>query len=177
MSYLLVSSLFLILANLPFGLTGGQAQSSNVLPGWEKAGACQIRFLIPKDLKNQHVKGIDSCFAEFRSDKMRLAIDAGWFGDGTFAKTEAMLEFTEESVVIDGKKVQLITYRDGQTKSKRKFFARLFVTLHEGKSRNTDPSVFLFMTVEAKSERELEIANQIFHSITFEPYRPFLIEW
>ncbi|MEK6334163.1 MAG: hypothetical protein AABM67_04380 [Acidobacteriota bacterium] len=108
---------------------------------------------------------------------MRLAIDAGSFGDGSFAKTEAMLDFTEEPVVIDSKHVQLITYRDGQTKSKRKFFAQLFVTLHEGKSRNTDPSVFLVMTVAGKSEKELETANQIFRSITFDPYRPFLIEW
>ena len=174
---LLVSLLFLTLAQMSVGLTCGQAQSSTVPPGWETVGACQIRFRIPHDLKNQHVKGIDSCFAEFRNGKMRLAIDASGLGGGGFTKAESMLDFVEESVVIDGKKVQIITYKDGRTKSKRKFVAGLYVVLYEAKPKETQTSVFLYMTVAGNSEKEIEIAKQIFRSIHFDAYRPFLIEW
>jgi hypothetical protein len=177
MLHLVVSSLLLTLAHISLGLVFSHAQSPTVPRGWDKAAACQIRFLIPKDLKNQHVKGIDSCFAEFRNGKMRLAIDASSFGGGDFAKTKTMLDFVEESVAIDGKKVQLIFYKDGQTKSKRRFVAVLFVILHEGKAKDTDPSVFLYMTIEGKSEKEIVVAKQIFDSIHFDTYRPFSIEW
>ena len=177
MLHLHVSLLFLTLAHMSLGLTCSHAQTSTVTPGWEKVGVCHIRFLIPRGLKNQRAKGIDSCVAEFRNGKMRLAIDAGGFGGGEFIKAETMLDFVEESVVVDGKKVHIITYRDGRAKAKHKFVARLFVMLHEGKSRDTYPSAFLYMTVEGKSENELELARQIFRSIQFDIYRPFLIEW
>ena len=172
-----VSLLLLTLAHMSLGLTCGQAQSSTITPGWERVAACQIRFLIPQDLKNQYVKGIDSCFAEFRNGKMRLAIDAGSLGGGGFTKYETMLDFVEESAVLDGKKVQIITYKDGQTKSKRKFIAGLYVVLYEAKPKDTQMSAFLYMTVQGNSEKEIEIAKQVFRSIHFDTYRPFLIEW
>src|SRR5882762_9362289 len=104
----LVSSLFLTLAHTSVGFTYWHAQTFAMTPGWEKVSVCQIRFLIPKNLKNQHAKGIDSCVAEFHNGTMRLAIDAGSFG-GDIAKAKTMLDFTEEFAVIDGKKAQLIT--------------------------------------------------------------------
>src|SRR6185295_10981087 len=137
MFHQIVSSLLLAFNLTPLGLTRSQAQSPEVPPGWEKAAACQIRFLLPKDLKNQHVRGIDSCYAEFRGGKMRLSIDSSSLGGGVFTRTESMLDFAEETVIIDAKKVRIITYKDGQTKSKRKFFANVFVVLHEGQSRPT----------------------------------------
>jgi hypothetical protein len=177
MCHLLVSLLFLTLAHLSLGLTCVHAQSSTVTSGWKRVAACQMRFLIPQDLKKQPGNGIDSCFAEFRNGKMRLAIDAGTLGNGGFAKDETMLDFVEESVVVDGKKVQLITYKDGRTKSKRKFVAELYVVLYQAKPNETQRSAFLYMTVHGNSEKEIEIAKQIFHSIHFDVYRPFLIEW
>ena len=173
---LVVSSLFLTLAHLSLGFTYCHAQSSTVTPGWEKVSVCQIRFLIPKNLKNQHAKGIDSCVAEFRNGTMRLAIDAGSFG-GEVTKAEMMVDFKEEFVVIDGKKVQLITYKDAQTKSKRKFVAGLYVVLYEAKPKETQTSAFLYMSVAGKSEKEIEIAKQIFRSIRFDPYQPTTITW
>ena len=172
----LVSSLFLTLAHTSVGFTYCHAQSSTVTPGWEKVSVCQIRFLIPRDLKNQHAKGIDSCVAEFRNGTMRLAIDAGSFG-GDITKAETMLDFTEESLVIDGRKVQLITYKHAQTKSKRKFVAALYVVLYEAKPKETQTSAFLYMSLEGKSEKEIEVAMQIFRSIRFDPYRPTTITW
>ena len=173
----IISLLFLTLALVSLGLTCSHAQSPTVTPDWEKVGVCQIRFLIPKDLKNQHVKGIDSCFAEFRNGKMRLAIDASGLGGGGFTKYETMLDFVDESVVIDGKKVQIITYKDGRTKSKRKFVAGLYVVLYEAKPKETQTSAFLYMTVEGNSEKEIQIAKQIFRSIQFDAYKPSTITW
>jgi hypothetical protein len=127
-------------------------------------------------LKNQHAKGIDSCVAEFRNGTMRLAIDAGSFG-GDIAKAEMMLDFTEEFAVIDGKKVQLITYKDARTKSKRKFVAGLYVVLYEAKPKEAQTSAFLYMTVEGHSEKEIAMAKQIFRSIRFDAYKPSTITW
>jgi hypothetical protein len=174
----IISILFLTLAVVSLGLICSHAQSPTVTLDWEKVGVCQIRFLIPKDLKNQHAKGIDSCFAEFRSGKMRLAIDASGLGSGGgFTKHETMLDFVEESVVIDGKKVQIITYKDGRTKSKRKFVAGLFVVLYEAKPKETQTSAYLYMTVEGNNEEEIQIAKQIFLSIQFDAYKPSSITW
>jgi hypothetical protein len=177
MFHLLVSLLLLTLAHMSLWLTGSKAQSSTVSPGWERASACQIRFLIPQGLKDQHVKGIDSCVAEFRNGKMRLTIDAGTLGGAAYTKYESITDFVEEYVVLDGKKVQIVSYKDGRTKSKRKFIAGLYVVLYEAKPKDTQRSAFLYMTVQGNSEKEIEIAKQIFRSIHFDTYRPFLIEW
>jgi hypothetical protein len=106
---------------------------------------------------------------------MRLTIDAGSWG-GVFTRTETSLDFKEEFIDIDGKKAQVVTYRDALSNSSRKFVAGFYVVLYESPNKEKQPSAFLYMTVRAKSEKELEIAKQIFHSIRFDDYRPFTFE-
>lgn len=151
------------------------AQEPAIPPGWKKVSACQIRFLIPKDLKNQHARGIDSCFVEFRNGKMRLAIDSGPWG-GVITKVEATHNFKEEFIEIDGKKAQVVTYQNARNKSNRKFVAGFYVVLYEAQKNERQSSAFLYMTIQARSEKELEIAKQIFQSIRFDDYRPVTIE-
>ncbi len=127
--------------------------------------------MIPKELKNQYAKGIDSCFVEFRSGKMRLSIDSGSYG-GVYQKSESNLDFKEEYIEIDGKKAQIITYKDAKKKSKRKFVAGFYVVLYESQNKTREQSAFLYMTIESKNENDLKIAKQIFQSIRFDVYSP-----
>ena len=175
MNRLFLRILFLTFAYSWAGLIISHAQDSTIPPGWKTVSACQIRFLVPKDLKNQNVRGIDSCFVEFRNSKMRLTIDAGSWG-GVFTRTEASLDFKEEFINIDGKKAQVVTYKDAQSSSSRKFVAGFYVVLYESPDKEKLSSAFLYMTVRVKGEKELEVAKQIFHSIRFDDYRPFTFE-
>ncbi len=151
------------------------AQDSQIPTDWKKVKVCQINFLLPKNLKNQYAKGIDSCVADFRNGKMKLTIDSGHFG-GNIEKTETNLPFKEEFTEIDGKKVQLYFYKNTKNKANRRFIAGLYVVLDEAKNKEKDLSTFLYMTVEAKSETEIEIAKQIFRSISFDVFAPFSVQ-
>ena len=102
---------------------------------------------------------------------MRLSIDSGSYG-GVYKKAESYLYFTEEFIEIDGKKAQIITYKDAQKKSKRKFVAGLYVVLYKSQNKEMQPSAFLYMTIEGKNENDLEIAKQIFQTIRFDIYLP-----
>lgn len=168
--------LFLALVYAFVGLTVSYAQNSKIPSKWTTVKACQINFAIPKSLKNQYAKGIDSCVADFRNGRMKLTIDSGHYG-GTFTKSETSLNFKEEFVEIDGKKVQLVFYKDTRKKANRKFVAGLAVVLNEAKNKEKELSTFLIMMVEAKSETEIEIAKQIFQSIRFDVFAPFIVEW
>ena len=167
----LSSILFLLFIYNCCALIEIRAQDSIDSSDWEKINVCQIKFLIPKKLKNQYAKGIDSCFVEFSSGKMRLSIDSGSYG-GVYERTESRLDFKEEFVEIDGKKAQIVTYKDAQKKSKRKFVAGFYVVLDESSNKERKPSVFLYMTIESKNENDLKIAKQIFQSIRFDVYSP-----
>lgn len=168
----LFTILFLIFVYACIALIEIHAQDATIPPDWEKVGVCQINFLIPKNLKNQYSRGIDSCFAEFRSKNMYLAIDSGSWGGGEQTKIESNLDFKEESVEIDGKKAQIITYKDAQKKSKRKFIAVFNVVLYESQKNEIQRNVNLSMKIEAKNENDLETAKQIFQSIRFDAYSP-----
>jgi len=171
------SLLFLILVCTSGVVIQCRAQTP-ATPAWEQATACQIRFMVPKNLKNQHVKGIDSCYAEFRASRMRLAIEASSLFQGeTLGKTGTMSEFTMETVAINDRSAQIATYQDNQTKSKRKFHAKFYVTLCAAKPECPERSVHLLMSAEGQTEKEIEVAKQIFRSVRFDPYRPFLITW
>ena len=175
MNCLFLRILLLTFAHTGVGLINSHAQGPAVPSDWKQVSACHIRFVTPKDLKNQFARGIDSCFAEFRNRRMRLAIDSGSSG-GVFTKAGTSLDFKEEFIEIDGKKAQVVTYKDARSKANRKFVAGFYVVLYEAQNKERQSSAFLYMTVQGKSEKELEIAKRIFQSIRFDVYRPFVIE-
>lgn len=172
----LFSILLLAVAYIHAGSIESYAQDSTTPTEWKKVSVCRINFRLPETFKNQYAKGIDSCVAEFRVGKMRLAIDSGSYGGG-FTKAETSLNFKEEIVEIDGKKAQVVTYQDTRKKSTRKFVAGFSVVLFESQDKQKQPSVFLIMTIESKREKDLETARQIFQSIRFEPFTPSTVEW
>jgi hypothetical protein len=140
------------------------------LKSWKKISACKISFLVPKNVKNQKAQGIDSCIAEFESSSVRISIDYGWYG-GSFTKYDTMLDFKEESIEIDGKKAQLVSYVEGSMFAKyhpkEKYVMGIYVNLSEGQNQEV-MKTSLKMKVAAKSERDLQTAKQIFRSIKFQ---------
>lgn len=161
---------FLFFAFTYFGLLNAKAQDLKPPAGWKKVTLCQINFFIPDKLKNQYAKGIDSCVGEFKTRKIRLAIDYGWHG-GAYIKDSLGAGFKVELAEIDGKKARIITYKDA--KNKRSFISGLYVLVNEAKD---GVKTSLSMTIEVKSEKDIEIARQIFRSIRFEPFTPMVIE-
>ena len=163
--------LFLAFAYISAGLTSSYAQSSEIPNGWKRVSLCQLNFLIPKHLKNQHVKGIDSCVAEFKSSKMRLAIDYGSYS-GAYKSDGTTVDFKEEFTEIDGKKAQLVTFKD--TRDSRRFVAGLYVLIHEAQNgMNTS----LNMSIRVKSAEDLETARHVFQSLRFDKFKPFTVQW
>jgi len=160
----LFSILFLAFAYTFVGLPNYYAQDSKIPSGWKKVSVCQINFLMPKNLKNQNVKGVDSCVVHFKSGKMRLSIDYGYYG-GTYKNDGRVVGFKERFTEIDGKKAQLVTYK--YTLNDKKSITGLYVLIYEAQD---GMKTSLTMTIEAKSEKEMETAQQIFQSLRFSEF-------
>ena len=153
--------LFLVLAYNYVGLIDGYAQDLIVPNDWKEISVCEIKFAMPINLKNQNVKGIDSCVADFKSSKMRIGIDYGSYG-GAYKNNGTKVDFKEEFTEIDEKKAQLVTYKN--TRNSRKVSAGLYVLVYEA---NDGTKTSLNMTIEVESEKDLETVKQIFKSVLF----------
>ena len=157
----LFSILFLAVAFNYVSLIDGYAQDLIVPTGWKVVSVCEIKFLIPIDLKGQKSKGIDSCVADFKSSKFKIGIDYG--SHGTAYKNDgAKVDFKEEFTEIDGRKIQLITYKDAP--NNRQITAGLYALIYEAQD---GAKTSLKITIEVESEKSLETAKQIFQSILF----------
>ncbi|MCA1622965.1 MAG: hypothetical protein LC768_04210 [Acidobacteria bacterium] len=161
---------FLFLCPIFFGISTIAQEKDMILKSWKKTSACKISFLIPKSVKNLDAKEIDSCVAEFENKTIRISIDYGWYGSN-FTKIDTMLEFNEETIEIDGKKAQLVSYIDGSIFAKQhpkeKYVMGIYVNLSEGQTQEI-MKTSLKMKVAAKSKKEMQTAKQIFHSIKFQ---------
>ena len=101
---------------------------------------------------------------------MRIAIDYGLYS-GEYKNDGTTVDFKEEFTEIDGKKAQLVTFKDAR--DRRKLVAGLYVLIHEvpGKMKTS-----LNMMINVKNAEDLETAKRIFRSIRFDEYKPFTVE-
>jgi len=125
-----------------------------------------------KDLKRTDVRGVDSCFAEFTNQKIRLYLDYGYY-TGPKAKSVRDFDFKEQSILVGGKTAQLTTYNDDTTYSGGKkpylrYFANLYVIVKPADAEFGSRPVSLTMNVGGESEGAEEIGLRIFRSIRFE---------
>lgn len=81
------------------------------------------------------------------------------------------VDFKEEFTEIDGKKAQLVTFKD--TRGSRKFVAGLYVLIYEAPD---GMKTSLNMSINVKSAEDLETAKQIFQSLRFDAFKPFTVE-
>ncbi len=156
-----LSILFLVLAYNYAGLIDGSAQDLKIPKGWKEISVCEIKFALPVNLKSQNVKGVDSCAAEYKGNKIKIGIDYGSYGSA-YKNDGTKVNFKEEFTEIDGKKTQLATYK--YSPNSRTITAGLYVLIYEA---NDGTKTSLNMTAEVESEKDLESAKQIFQNILF----------
>ncbi len=129
--------------------------------GWAKINICHISFFAPSDMKDLGAKGADSCVAQFANNDIRLYLDYGRHISASSRRNS--LEFKEQSISIDGKTAQLVTYIDDtHGNSGLKYDASLYVVVKESESEG------LMMWVEGERKKDQEIAQRIFRTIRFE---------
>ena len=163
MTRLILSTVFIAFAVPAFDHVAAQNQAVN--DEWVTVHVCHLSFLMPKDLKQTDLRGIDSCIAEFTNGKIRLYLDYGYY-TGPKKKSARDFDFKEQSIMVDGKTAQVATYNDDTTDSGGKnpylrYFANLYVIVK--------PNDFsLTMNVGGESEGDEEIGLRIFRSIRFE---------
>lgn len=163
--------LFFVVISVGAASSESRAQEETKAPaGWKKFSACQFHFLAPSNLKNQNARGIDSCVAEYKSSKLRIAIDYGWYG-GSYRNDSGAIDFKEEIIEIDGRKAQLVTFKNAR--GKQAYVAGLYVLIHQSQDGT---KVSLNMTINAKTAEDSETAKQIFRSLRFDGYQPFTVE-
>jgi hypothetical protein len=129
------------------------AQEREIPKRWREVKICGLSFLIPKELKNQKIRGIDSCVASFEGKKITLGMDYGAYTAAPESET-IYPDTKRELLEIDGKKAHLATYSYG---------ARIYVLV--GKSDFGKHA--LGMTISIKNKNDVETARQIFQSIRF----------
>lgn len=102
------------------------------------------------------MRGIDSCVAEFKSDKLRLTVDYGSYG-GAYRDDGSNAEFKEEFIEIDGKRAQFVTFKDAR--DKRKFIAGLYILIYEAQD---GMKTSLKMTIDVRIEEDLKSPSRFF---------------
>lgn len=167
MTKFFIKILFLVSAFGFVGLTDNYAQDSEIASDWEKISVCNISFFIPKDLKNNNKRGIDSCVASFSNNEIGLTIDYGWYNSPS-KKYETYTDFKEEFIEIDGKKAQFATYRHTLMNANQNLVATIYVVLDKTKEHGVGMTTSLDMTIVVRNEKDLETAKQIFQSIRFD---------
>lgn len=132
---------------------------------WKRFKICGFTFYTPKTLKNLNSKGIDSCVGGFEDTNLSIEIDYGWYSSRYKKYTyDSKLEFREETIEIDNKSAQLVTYIDGQKDAVKKYIAGLYLEVKNDGAITTA----LNMTTRVVTEKDLETAKQIFQTIKFQ---------
>lgn len=135
--------------------------------GWIKIDSCHISFFAPSDMKALGTKGADSCVAQFANNDIRLYLDYGRFGSPPSQRNS--IEFKEQSIPIDGKTAQLVTYIDDtHGNSGLKYDASLYVVVKESESAGLPKTISLMMWVEGERIKDQDTAQRIFRTIRFE---------
>ena len=137
---------------------------------WEEFMECGFTFLAPPTLQELKPGQTDSCTADFENKDLRISIAYGNYGE-RFRKSDSMTEFKEETIEIDNRKTQLVTYidnfTDGKNQQQRKYVTGIYVSVIN--SANGEDAVnSLVMKIEGKEKKDLETAKRIFRTIEFQ---------
>jgi len=145
-------------------------EKSDVPDGWTEINICRISFFAPPDLKNQDLKGIDSCVAQFANNDIALYMDYGLYGGPATARGSE-LEWKQETLSVGGKDAQLTTFVDAtHSNSGLKYIASLYVVVkpvESGRERESRPTT-LMMSVTSDRRKDRDTALATFRTIRFE---------
>lgn len=131
---------------------------------------CGLIFLVPRNMKDSHVRGIDSCVGSFESDDVSLSLDYGVYSGVT--RDERYTDFNESEIRIDGKKGRLWTYRNPRMELSRNWVACIYVVVAPRDKNWPETALNMFVTV--RNQQSLNIAKNIFQSIRFENNKSIL---
>lgn len=166
MRRLLASTVFIAITCVA-GFNQSAAQKQVVSDEWVRVDVCKMSFIIPMDLKRTKATGLDSCVAEFASDKIRLYLDYGHYSSD-IERGPRHFDFKTQSIMVGGKTARVVTYNDetsGQGENPfLRYFAYLYVIVKPGKGEPELLPVSLMMGVGGESENVQEIALRIFRS-------------
>jgi hypothetical protein len=151
-----------------FGQTGRKMDTTTGkfnTADWQKISRCTLTFFAPESLKDLKTQADDSCVASFEDEHLRVSLDYGSFSL-KYEKSVTKQNFKEETVEIDGRKCQLVTFLDTSPYAKanrhRRYVAGLYVEVKNEPIRRA-----LNMTISGESKKHLETAKQIFRSLKF----------
>ena len=120
----------------------------------------KFKLLMPADMKEQKVRGIDSFVTRYRSETILLNCDYGWYSDPLADPNKP--KHQKASVVVGGKAAIIVTYESPDSNSDGPFVAAIHFPDVTGDKR-TRLTVF----AQCKDAKSQQVAKQILQTITF----------
>ncbi len=77
--------------------------------GWRRIDARKFSFLLPDDVKEVPVQGIDSLVGQYAGAEMAVSFDYGWYSN-SLPRSDDKQGFTSEETEIGGKAVRIVTF-------------------------------------------------------------------
>ena len=158
-----------LLLLLAFNVANAQNKSSVVPDGWKKIEACGITFYAPSDLKEEKVKGIDSCVKRYRSNNISLFLDVLGFklkeSDSRRDEYSDEKDFQIVETKIDNRKAEIITHyavEDLEQWKDLHYSATLFVPQMRKDCCN------LTIWTHNRTAEDRETAKKIFATVRFD---------
>ena len=143
-------------------------QEPDVPANWTKINVCHFSFFAPPDMKDLATRGVDSCVARFANQDITVYLDYGQYG-GPHRQGNSDLEFKEQSLSIDGKKAQLVTYIDASHSNSGLYYnASLYVIVKESELDGRPKPISLMMSIRGERQKDRETALTIFRTIRFQ---------
>ncbi len=152
---------FLILFLLTLSISSF-AQTDNLSKDWIKFEKCGFTFSAPKTLKDLTERGIDSCAESLQDKNIIIHIDLGWYSDN-FEGKKSYPNFTEENLLINGRKAKFVTYVDDFEEGQSNV-AGLYIKL---KSKGV-MTYAVDIKIIVSDKKDLKTAKQIFRTIKFQ---------
>ena len=154
-----------------FGFNAANAQNKKVVApdGWKKIKACGITFYAPSDLKEEKVRGIDSCVKRYRSKNILLSLDVLVYKlkESASRKDEYSGEkdFQIVKTKTDGREAEIITHYETENSEQWKdlpYSATLFVPQMRKDCCN------LTIWTHSRTAEDRETAKKIFETVRIE---------
>jgi hypothetical protein len=98
---------WVLLAGSPMGQTKSIRSRS-----WKLISSCGVKFYAPPDIREEKVRGIDSCVRQYRSPNTLIELDAIMYSDPNGSRRDEYSDkrdFNLRKTKIDGQNAEIIT--------------------------------------------------------------------
>jgi hypothetical protein len=143
--------------------------------GWKRVDEETFSMEVPADMVERDVQGIDSQVGEYRSDRLFLGYDYGWYGSD--CTKEPGQERHGEVKQIDGREAKMIFIRSADPRAEHPYWACVFFpdvnrrldapTPTPSASPQHTMATSLVLSVSAPDREAWTAGRRIFESIRF----------